>query len=228
MRKLNQVGEVNSLLLSLIVAVVLLVGALAFGGWAFSSRQDYKANTDAKIAKAVTIAKQQESSRKDVEFIEKEKQPLRSYNGPDAYGGIELQYPKTWSGYVDDTGSGKAKVDAFYYPGTVPSVSDANSVFALRVQVVAQAYESVAKRVDALQQAAQKNGTPLSVEPYSLPKVPDVVGIKITGGLLTDREKQGTMVILPLRSQTLELWTEGTDFAADFNNNILPNFSFSP
>src|SRR4051794_27631814 len=107
MSKLNQVGAVNSLLLSLIIAAVLLVGALAFGGWAFSSRQDYKDNTDAKIAKAVEIAKQQESSRKDVEFKEKEKQPLRTYNGPDAYGGIALQYPKTWSGYVDDTGNGK-------------------------------------------------------------------------------------------------------------------------
>jgi hypothetical protein len=228
MRKLNQVGAVNSLLLSLIVAVVLLVGALAFGGWAFSSRQDYKDNTDAKIAKAVEIAKQQESSRKDVEFKEKEKQPLRTYNGPDAYGGIALQYPKTWSGYVDDTGNGKAKVDAYYYPGTVPSTGDENSVFALRVQVVAQSYESVAKRVDALQQASQKSGGSMTVEPYSLPQVPDVVGIKVTGGLLTGKDKQGTMVILPLRSQTLELWTEGTDYAADFNNNILPNFSFSP
>jgi hypothetical protein len=36
------------------------------------------------------------------------------------------------------------------------------------------------------------------------------------------------MVVLPLRSQTLQIETAGSQFLGDFNNNILPNFSFSP
>jgi hypothetical protein len=228
MPKLNQVGTANATLISLFVVTVLLIGALVFGGWAFNSREDYKNHTDAKVTKAVAVAKQQESSRKDVEFKEKEKQPLRTYDGPDAYGGIALQYPKTWSGYVDESGGSSAKIDGYFYSGIVPSISDKNSVFALRIQVLAQPYDQVASRVDKLQQSAEKQGTPITVDPYSLPRVSDVVGIKLSGPLPGTNEKQGTMVILPLRSQTLELWTESSDFEADFNNNILPNFTFSP
>jgi hypothetical protein len=36
------------------------------------------------------------------------------------------------------------------------------------------------------------------------------------------------MVVLPLRSQTVQIWTEGTQYVDDFNKLILPNFSFSP
>ena len=228
MRKLNQIGAVSGLGLSLVITVVLLVTAIGFGGWAFMSRQDYKTNTDAKIDKAVEIAKQQESSKKEAEFVQREKQPLKTYDGPDAYGGMSLQFPKTWSGYVNESGNGLAKVDGYFYPGTVPAVNDPNSVFALRVQVVGQSYDQVVKKIDALQKSADKKGEPLTVDPYSLPQVPDVVGIKLSGALPDSKDKQGTMVILPLRSQTLQLWTESSDFEADFLNNILPNFSFSP
>jgi hypothetical protein len=33
---------------------------------------------------------------------------------------------------------------------------------------------------------------------------------------------------LPLRSQTVKIWTEGSQYGGDFNKYILPNFSFSP
>jgi hypothetical protein len=42
------------------------------------------------------------------------------------------------------------------------------------------------------------------------------------------RNETVDMVVLPLRDKTLQLWTEGTQFENDFNNNILANFSFSP
>ena len=70
MIKHNQDGGISAVTIWLIVTVLLLVGSLAFAGWAFLGRQDYKNNTDKKIADAVTIAKQKEDGVKDVAFAE--------------------------------------------------------------------------------------------------------------------------------------------------------------
>ena len=195
---------------------------MGFAGWAYMSRQDYKDNVDTKIKAAVVVAKQQESTAKDKQFVEKEKNPLRTYKGPDAYGGVTIMYPKTWSAYVADTGrNSSTPVDGYFHPGTVPSVEDQNSTFALRLQVVGQPYATVLQRLSSLQKSGKTR-----VVPYALPKVPSVVGVRATGTL--PNNKLGSIVILPLRSQTIELWSEGSQHQNDFDNIILPNASFLP
>lgn len=220
MIKLNQNGAVSGLVISFVLTVLLLCGAIGFGAWAFMSRQDYKDNVDAKISEAVQTARQEESKKKEAEFVEREKQPLETYSGPEAYGSVSLQYPKTWSGYVNESSTSSTKIDGFFAPGVVPSISDKSSSFALRMQVVAQAYDQVVKSLDT-----GKEGAP-TVEPYALPGLPDIVGVKVSGNLT--KETTGEMVVLPLRSETLKLWTEGSEFTGDFNNIILKNFTFSP
>lgn len=220
MIKHNQVGAINGLLVSLIFSMLLLVAAAVFGGWAYSSRQDYKYNVDQKITDAVKLAKTEEAKRKDAEFAEAEKLPLRTYVGPSAFGGLTVLYPKTWSVYVDDsggTGSG-VPVNGYFHPKVVPSLLSGASVYALRAQVLNIAYADAVRRVGNQQET--------TVRAYALPKVPNIVGVKISGRLLEN--KTGTMVILPLRSQTLQVWTEGQQFKKDFEGIILPNLSFTP
>lgn len=219
MMKHNQDGSVVGVLLPVLLGI-LLVAAVIFGVWAFSSQQDYKKNVDAKVSAAVVVAKQQESTAKDVQFAEAEKSPLRAYNGPEAYGSLIVMYPKTWSAYVDDSGNGNSPVDGFFAPSVVPSITSQSSVFALRIQVESQSYSQT------LQSLTSQQGVQQTVKPYALPKVPSAVGVEING-LLNDG-KSGTMVVLPLRDKTLEIWTEGSQFLPDFNTYILPNFSFSP
>jgi hypothetical protein len=220
----NQVGAVNGLAVSLVLVGLLLIGAIIFGTWAYGGRQDYKNNVDAKIADAVKIAKQQEGSLKDKQFQEAEKNPLKTYNGPQAYGSVVLAFPKTWSAYVAEgnSGNGSSLLDGYFYPGAVPSIENEGSVFALRIQVLDEPYAETLKDVATLQQSK----TPPTVTPYALPKVPNTVGVRVNGELPND--KSGAMIILPLRDQTLEVWTEGSQFIGDFDNIILPNLSFSP
>lgn len=221
MIKLNQNGAVGGLMISFVLTVLLLLGALGFGFWAFMSRQDYKDNVDSKISAAVGAAKKEEAKKKDAEFVEAEKKPLRTYNGPEAYGSMALQYPKTWSGYVNETGQGSGTfLDGYFYPGIVPAANNKSNSFALRIQVLGQSYDSVVKTY------AKDSSDAPTVAAYSLPGLPDVVGVRVTGKLT--RELDGDMVILPLRSQTLKIWTEGSEFADDFETLILPNFTFSP
>ncbi len=221
MIKHNQDGQVSGATIALVFTSLSLIGALSFAGWAFTSRQDYKNNSDAKVATAVTVAKQQEDGVKDKAFVEVLKQPLRTYNGPEAYGSIVVAFPKSWSGFVDDTGSGAALVDGYFHPSIVPSIANPNSVFALHVQIVNQPYDQAVEAISNTQQTGK-----LTIAAYSLPKVPKIVGIKAVG--LIKEDMSGEMVILPLRDKTIEISTQGTQFTADFENNVLPNFSFSP
>ena len=41
-------------------------------------------------------------------------------------------------------------------------------------------------------------------------------------------DKQGTMIILPVRDKTLKIWTEGNEFVGDLDKIILANLSFVP
>lgn len=221
MIKLNQNGAVGGLMISFVLAVLMLLGAIGFGAWAFMSRQDYKDNVDAKISTAVDVAKKEEAKKKDAEFVEAEKKPLSIYNGPETYGSMALHYPKTWSGYVNESGQGSGTLlDGFFYPGIVPATNVKGNSFALRIQVVGESYDSAVKEY-----AKERDDAP-SVSAYSLPKLPDVVGVRVTGKLTS--QVDGDMVILPLRSQTLKIWTEGSEFTDDFETHILSNFTFSP
>jgi hypothetical protein len=222
MTKHNQDGAVSGVGISLVIAIVLLLTAIGFGGWAFTSRQDYKDNSDAKSEAAVAAAKAQLSDQKDKEAAEKEKSPLRTYTGPEAYGSIVLKYPKTWSGYNASSASTSSNnpVDTYFAPNVVPSITDKDSVFALRVQVVSQPYAQV------LQQISQDTQHAPTISAYSLPRLPKVVGVKAVGSI--DQKDNVTMVVLPLRSQTLRIWTEGNQYLDDFNNFVLKEFSFSP
>lgn len=221
MIKHNQDGAVSGLAISFVMTILVLIGSVAFGAWAYTSRQDYKNNSDQKAAAAAAKAATAESAKKDRQFAEDAKFPFRIYNGPDAYGSLHLEYPKTWSGYIDASGSGEALVNGYFMPAEVPAVNDQKSLFALRVQVVNQPYTQVIQQFSGQQQAGK-----LAVSAYALPKLPKVVGV-MAKGQLSD-QKNVTMVVLPLRSETVKIWTEGDQFTNDFNNNILPNFTFSP
>jgi hypothetical protein len=211
----NQDGEVN--VIFLVVTVLLLIAAIIFGAWAYSGKQDYKNNVQAKITTAVTAAQQQQATTLNAKFAQQEQSPYLTYNGPEAYGSIVLTYPRTWSGYVDTSG-GTYPVDSYFNPGIVPSITDQDSVFALEVRVLNQSYSQTLTGITQ---------TGVVSQAYSLPNLPKVVGVEVNGEVSGSQTNE-TMVILPLRADTLEIWTDGTQYLDDFNNVILKNFSFSP
>lgn len=222
MRTLDQRGALNVLLVPLILMIVLLLSAAGFGIWAFSSRQDYKNNSDKKAGVAAAAQRDATEAADAVKYAEEAKKPYDTYIGPAAYGNITVNYPKTWSAYIIEAkGGGSTPVSGYFQPKVVPNVTDLENNFALRVELVTATYQSV------LQQFKSKldQGT-VSMQPYTLPKVPSVVGSRVEGQI-TNR-KQGTMVVLPLRNMTLKIWTEANDFKADLDTHILPNLSFIP
>lgn len=215
-------GSTNTLLLPVIVLAVLFVGAASFAVWAFSGRQDYKDHSDAKVTAAVALNKQKVQAADAVQYAEAAKNPLTVYAGPDAYGSVHLSYPKTWSAYVDTTSS-STPLNAYFHSNYVPA-TQSKQTYQLRVQVVARSYSTeLGKYASSI-----KKGTATAAA-YSLPKVSSVVGTRITGAIFsTSLAAPGTIVLVPLRDKTLEVWTESYDYLPDFNTYILPNITFSP
>lgn len=216
-------GQINILLIPFIFLLLFFISSLVFGLWAYTQKEDYRTNVDQKIAAAVKIAKQEEGIVKDKQFAEADKQPLKTYAGPEQFGSVHISYPKTWSGYVTDSGAGNQPLNGYFQPGVVPSITDVNSAFALRVQVISQSYSTVVTSFNSGITTKAVTATP-----YAYPKVPNVVGVRYDGAIQGSKKITGSMIVVPLRDKTLEIWTESPIYVPDFNNNILPNVTFIP
>ncbi len=212
-------GYMDALAIPLIITIILLVAALGFGGWAYTSRQDYKNNSDEKAAAAAEKAVEATKVSEQAKYAEEAKSPLKTFVGPSAYGAATLQYPKTWSAYV--LGNGVTPLDAYFHPDYVPDVGKTGQPYSLRMQIVSRPYNTV---VDSF--ADEVKSQKVAAVPYSLPKVPSVTGVRLTGQI--SNKTQGVMVILPVRNVTLKVWTESAESVSDLDNTILPNLVFSP
>jgi hypothetical protein len=217
--KRDQRGEFTIVTLLLIIVSVLFVAAGSFAIWAFMERQDYKNNVDTKITAANAVVKKQTQLEDQKLFAEEAKNPLKTYVGPEQYGTISLDYPKTWSMYVATTGTNtSAGLDTYFAPDYVPGVTDQNAVYSLRVKVLNQQYATVMRAYSANKK--------VTVAPYELPKVKGEIGSRVEGQITP--KKQGVMIVLPVRDKTLQVWTESDTFRADLDNIILANLTFVP
>lgn len=211
----------NKLIIPLILSVLLFVAAAVFGIWAFTGMQDYKNNSDKKVATAVEIAKQEASTAKDKEFVEKEKNPLKEYKGPAAFGTLSLQYPKTWSAFITEAENNSGTpIDGYLHPGFVPGLQSGTD-YALRVKVVSRQYADELKQFESKVKSHK-----VTVSPYSAPKVAGILGSRVEGEINTGQ--QDTLVLFPLRDKTIEISTESAQFKGDFDTLILPNLTFVP
>lgn len=209
-------GAINILLIPLIVSIVLLVGAMGFGVWAFAGREDYKNNSDQKVDAAVAVAKDETKSSLENDFLEREKYELKRYQGPLALGSVDFEYPKTWSVYeVVNSNS----ISLTMHPNRIPS--NPETAYALRVEVVSTNYDKV---VDAFSSSVKK-GT-VQATAYSFPKMSDNVGTRFVGEV--DKGKNGVFVAIPLRDKTIKVWTESDQYIKDLDDIILKTFVFNP
>lgn len=211
------------LILFIIPIVLLVIGLVFTGVYAMNiaaERDDYKNNVDEKIEVAVEEAKAEQKEELEAEFIEREKSPFRRYRAPAEMGGIRIDYPKTWAAHVNEQGKGKTELEGYMHPSFVPG-TDSGTSFALKMEVIAKPYD---KELSGYQSKAKRGQVRIS--PYSLPKVPSVLGARVDGEV--ERDFRGSAVLFPLRDKTIRITTLSPSFVGDFNNIILPNLSFTP
>lgn len=202
------------------VVSIALIGVLVFALSASSERDEYKNDAQKKINAAVGVAIKAEAEKKDKQFAETEKNPLKKYTGPSAFGSLDISYPKTWSAFVTQEDRGSTPIEAYFHPDFVPGLQS-GTAFALRVRLTSQAYAQELKQFDGKARSGK-----VKISAYVPKNVSGVSGSRIEGEINTGQKSY--MIMLPLRDKTLKIWTESPSFLNDFDSIILENLKFSP
>jgi hypothetical protein len=214
------------MVVSEVVLILLLLGSLGFGYWAFTSRQDYKNNSDKKSQAAVEVAKTAQAVELQASFDEQEKEPNKTFKGPATYGSLTFKYPKTWSAYFDNTSQ---PLDGYFYPDVVPN-KQANTAYSLRVELVDATYKEILQQfTTGLTDKSIKASA--YIPPLLKDKPSAQVGTKLVGAVSMDEKggnRDGEMVVIKIRDKTLKIYTESPQFTKDFEKIILASLTFEP
>lgn len=211
----RQRGAVNPLLFASILLGILAVVLGGFGVWAFSGYQDYKNNVDVKIEKAVADSQAATKVELDKQFVEREKQPYRQFNGPDDLGHVTFDYPKTWSVYVGKTTA--SSYEAYFYPLIVPTVASSQP-YAVRVVIDDQEYTKSLQSYEATVKKGTLKSAPLTVNGAS--------GVRLDGAF--SKERTGSAVVFKVRDKTLTIASDAAEFKNDFDNVVIKSLDFNP
>jgi hypothetical protein len=193
----------------LIIGVVSIITTIAASGvmiWALINYFDQKNNVDATVSTAVATAKKDQADADEAKFNEREKEPNRQFVGPDDYGQVTFDYPKTWSVYVEKDASTTNIYQAYLNPVAVPPVTTSQQ-YALRVTIETKDYDQVLTGYQSL----VKKGDLVS----SAVKIDGDNGTRLDGTFTKDI--RGSAVIFKIRDKTVTIRTDADTFRADFD-----------
>lgn len=211
----HEQGSIGAPIITATVLGVVAVLLGAFGIWAFMNYMDQKNNVDAKIVDAVAIAQTEQKADDEIVFAEREKSPVKKFTGPDDFGKVTFDYPKTWSVFIGE--DNKAKYESYFHPNAV--VAPARKVpYALRLTISGEQYETALKGYQAKVAAGDLKASPVTVNGQ--------VGTRLDGEF--SPTVKGAMVLLKIRDKTITIYTEAEDYLTDFDSTVIPSLTFNP
>lgn len=202
-------GAISGALLAIILLSIAVAGLGALSVWAYMNYDEQKTNVDGKIALAVETAKKEQADTDEAKFLEREKEPNRQFAGPDDYGRLTFDYPKTWSVYVAKDVSKGGSYQAYLNPITVPTVSERQQ-FALRVTIEEKDYDAVIQSYQPRVKAGKLKTSAVSANGHD--------GTRVEGEFSTDI--RGTAVIYKIRDKAVTVRTDADTFKPDFEKLI--------
>lgn len=192
-----------------IMTFVFIFTTLSAGGagtWALINYFDQRDNVDGKVDAAVNLAVKDQKDIDAAEYLEKEKQPNRQFVGPEDYGRVSFDYPKTWSLYVAKDASNGGTYLAYFNPVSVPAISTSEH-YALRVTIEDKDYDKVLKSYES----SVKKGNLTS----SVVKTDGQDGTRLDGTFA--KEFVGSAVVFKIRDKTVTIRTDAVVFKKDFD-----------
>lgn len=202
-------GGVSGSLLAIIGLIVLVLVAGSFAIWAYLNYNEQKTDVDGKVALAVVQGKKVQSDEDEKKFAEREKEPNRQFVGPDNYGRLTFDYPKTWSVYEATDVSKGGDYEAYLNPVTVPPVTSTQQ-YSLRVLIQEKDYDQIVKSFEALVKKGDLRSTATSTDGNN--------GTRFDGNF--SKNLRGSAVIYRIRDKTLTVQTDADTFKPDFENII--------
>lgn len=206
LRHRNEQGKISGSLLAIIGLSLLVVVAGSLAIWAYLNYSEQKTNVDGKVELAVAQAKKDQADEDEQKFAEREKEPNRQFVGPDDYGRLTFDYPKTWSVYVaKESGA----YEAYLNPITVPPVSR-DQQFALRVLIEQEDYDEILRSYENLVEKGDLRSSAVSSMGHN--------GTRLDGNF--NDNIRGSAVIFRVRDKTITLRTDADTFKPDFDKLI--------
>lgn len=202
-------GAISGAQVTIIGLATLVVGLGAFGIWSFVSYQDAQSDVDAKIAVAVAEGQKEQADADEKKFSEREKEPSKTFKGPDDYCGLTFSYPKTWSAYVANDTKNGGTYEAYLNPGVVEPVS-ADQQYALRVSIEQKDYDDITgtyqgrvTKGDLKQSTTSSQGN---------------TGMRLDGNF--SKNIRGAAVIYKCRAYTITLRVDSDTLKPDFEKIV--------
>lgn len=208
-------------LIKLIVIIVLSLISVTFIGlfiWMFIQYDNARTDVDGQIAVAVADAKDEQATKMEAEFLEREKYPYKTFSGPADYGELTFEYPRTWSVYIADSATTGGDFNAYLNPIEVNTVSK-DTINALRVSILNKSFDDV---VSDYQKDMDKKDSNLTVESVTFN---GITGNRYTG-TIPKTELSGFIVIFKIRDKTAILQTDSVLFKEDFDK-LLETVTFN-
>lgn len=207
----------------IIAFVLLTLAVVLFAGlsiWSYNKFTSQRDSTESQINAAVEQAESSLEEKLQDEFTEEQKDPFRSYKAPADLNAIEIGYPKSWSGFVEEVQSGSQELSFIAHPSEVFADSK-DTLYAFQLRLVDSPYEEVLNSYDKTVERGE-----LVAKPYTLPSVQGSVGIQLTGAIETGVE--GTVILIKVRDKTIVATSETPVFIPDFEEIMNEHVVYSP
>ncbi len=220
-------GVIDVKIIGIVVLGLLFLVAGSMSIWLYFQYANAKSNVDSKVTAATAAATLKQKQADEAEFAAREKQPLRTFVGPDDYGRLTFDYPKTWSVYqgTDVSKGGGATYTAYLNPvivDPVPANATSDLVantkptptqgyvpkFAVRLKIEQKLYEDTLKQYDPLLKTNQLTSSAFT-------NSHGIVGTKFVGRFNNDIS--GEALVIKMRDRTLTIRTDATVFMPDFD-----------
>jgi hypothetical protein len=202
----KEAGAVNSWL---IVGIIFIVTTVGLGGaftWALMNYFDQKDNVDTKVSSAVTTAVKKQADTDAATFEAQDKKPNRQFAGPEDFGAVRFDYPKTWSTYVSNDASVGGTFQAYLNPVAVPPVTG-NAQYALRVTIETKDYDSALSQYTSLVKKGDLKSSTI--------KINGVDSTRLDGSFSTNI--RGSAVVFKIRDKTVTIRSDADTFKTDFD-----------
>lgn len=197
----------STIVVIVLTVVLAIVGSLAI--WAFVEYNNARTDVDGQISLAVSEAEKAQAEEDEKKFAEREKEPNREFVGPDDFGRVTFDYPKTWSVYVADNGARSGTYEAYLNPITVPTVSKSQR-FALRVTIESEDTDAVLEDYEKLIESGDLSSENFTANGFE--------GTRLDGNF--DKNIRGSAVIFKVRDKALTIRTDADTFKPDFDKLI--------
>ena len=205
-RDKSERGSVNGWMVGTIGCLILFLIAGSLAIWAYMQYSRAKSSVDSKVAIKVAEGKREQAESDWRKYSDAAKNPRIEFVGPAEYGRVSFMYPKDWSVYVANDGSDRGDYKAYLHPVSVPSTTNKNSRFALRLEIinknmdtVLNDYQSRLKKGELTSSSTEFNG---------------ISATRIDGTF--EKELRGSVVLMKVRDKTIRFSTDADTFKPDF------------